>query len=969
MAKDINIGGRLHSIATGNVVAGADEILDDNLGKKQTQINTETYSLVESVNNALDALNPDQQEALGVATKANANEAKLGYYVCDTDTDVAAKTVAATNYVLGTGGSIKVKMTNDNTVNNATLNINSTGAKPLFYEGARASSTNTWAGGDVLEIYYDGTNYQAKNVSPTFKTGEKVNSVGVDDEPTAGSDNLVKSGGVSGQLLNNYFIGEGSTLVTTRIYGLIPGTTYTFKLKNNEWDKSETTSTSVNCLAVANVYNGDSVNLWNYNINSTPPKERTLTIPENSDYIEVKGRANRGIKVSFQIVDVDKIITDKIQSEIAYMSLTAGGGSDLQIEENKGTGNSIYIYNNYWVFYNSVLGKIKFASNIEFADALEISVVTSPLGVTNCIEIDNDKALVYDCKTDEFSIISISAVKNNHIQFISCHNGLVTQVSHGLSLSYVRSCIKENNPSYPISRDNEVANLTIESKYITEDGTLGSSGNWRCFVYNNIQESRYGYSTFLNNNGITKAVYIVLNTIVTSEADINANTIIDIGPLYKQFNAVSDSETASYRGYVDGMIDVGSSAKSIVILCLKSSTYDINTERVGLFKEANFINMKHFFEIDSKTTLLLSIGDKPILGELSKTIGIAIKDKAATPILVSCYAKYTAENDSFPTLQIKCGSYQSIFYKIGEKDNYTYQQWRIPPIIGSIRNATISINVPDGVVLNVSDFSIQNESVIAHDSTGLRLDSHLGMQSYAGQNTEKSFLTAALCGYKACITNPILTSDGVFVCYHNDNAVLNVIGNTEKVSLTAEQVHSMTYNELVSTYEVSNDYFKEKIPTVESFFKICAKTGMKPVFSVHPAVTEEQWLQMKTLLMKYGLLGSLRIKSNIFSSLATAYSVLGEDIEGYMVYLSPSPNISSVCSSFDNAVPAGDIMRIVEFERNGFAQSDVDYAIAQDFLCSVWNVYGLTGEEYKEYMAMGISGFTDDYNCCSGLNW
>ena len=42
MAKDINIGGRLHSIATGNVIAGADEILDDNLGKKQTQINTET---------------------------------------------------------------------------------------------------------------------------------------------------------------------------------------------------------------------------------------------------------------------------------------------------------------------------------------------------------------------------------------------------------------------------------------------------------------------------------------------------------------------------------------------------------------------------------------------------------------------------------------------------------------------------------------------------------------------------------------------------------------------------------------------------------------------------------------------------------------------------------------------------------------------------------------------------------------
>lgn len=163
MAKDINIGGRLHSIATGNVVAGTDEILDDNIGKKQTQINTETYSLVESVNNALAELSPDQQEALGVATKANANEAKLGYYVCDTDANTAAKTVVATNYVLGTGGSMKVKMTNANTADAVTLNINSTGAKALYYNGAQASSTNSWEAGEVIEVYYDGDNYQASN--------------------------------------------------------------------------------------------------------------------------------------------------------------------------------------------------------------------------------------------------------------------------------------------------------------------------------------------------------------------------------------------------------------------------------------------------------------------------------------------------------------------------------------------------------------------------------------------------------------------------------------------------------------------------------------------------------------------------------------------------------------------------------------------------------------------------------------
>lgn len=162
MAKDINIGGRLHSIATGNVVAGTDEILDDNLGKKQTQINTETYNLVESINNALAGLSPDQQEALGVAVKANANEAKLGYYVCDTDADVAAKTIAATGYVLGTGGNIRIKMTNANTADAVTLNINNTGAKALFYNGTQASSTNSWEAGEIVEVYYDGTQFQCQ---------------------------------------------------------------------------------------------------------------------------------------------------------------------------------------------------------------------------------------------------------------------------------------------------------------------------------------------------------------------------------------------------------------------------------------------------------------------------------------------------------------------------------------------------------------------------------------------------------------------------------------------------------------------------------------------------------------------------------------------------------------------------------------------------------------------------------------
>ena len=262
--RNIEIGGRLHSIATSNVVTGANEVFDDDKNKKQSEINTETYSLVNDVNERLSGLSPEQQSALNVAAKATNNETKLGYYVCDTEGNVAAKVISnATGYVLSSGGSMKVKMTNANTVNNATLNINSTGAKALYYAGERASAINSWEEGETVEVYYDGTSFYANNVAGGSGSGDGVFDVsakyptsgvdggntytlqgalavlntnllaskkkggmsikfiqsidnkyvqarcmaqnfttdttqwqGVDDEPTAGSDNLVKSGGV-----------------------------------------------------------------------------------------------------------------------------------------------------------------------------------------------------------------------------------------------------------------------------------------------------------------------------------------------------------------------------------------------------------------------------------------------------------------------------------------------------------------------------------------------------------------------------------------------------------------------------------------------------------------------------------------------------------------------------------------------------------------------------------------------------
>ena len=52
-------------------------------------------------------------------------------------------------------------MTNTNTAQEVTLSINDTDPKPLLYGEIPVTQYNTWEAGDVLDVYYDGTSYQA----------------------------------------------------------------------------------------------------------------------------------------------------------------------------------------------------------------------------------------------------------------------------------------------------------------------------------------------------------------------------------------------------------------------------------------------------------------------------------------------------------------------------------------------------------------------------------------------------------------------------------------------------------------------------------------------------------------------------------------------------------------------------------------------------------------------------------------
>ena len=82
----------------------------------------------------------------------------LGLGVCNTDATTPAKVATLSNFIMLKNMPVSVRFTNAIKVDNATLNINSQGAKPLFIGGAALQGGLVKAG-CTITVVYDGTNW------------------------------------------------------------------------------------------------------------------------------------------------------------------------------------------------------------------------------------------------------------------------------------------------------------------------------------------------------------------------------------------------------------------------------------------------------------------------------------------------------------------------------------------------------------------------------------------------------------------------------------------------------------------------------------------------------------------------------------------------------------------------------------------------------------------------------------------
>lgn len=113
----------------------------------------------------------------------------FGYGTCSTVEATAEKVAVLTSYALVKNGMVSVKFSYAVPAN-STLNINSKGAKNIFYRGAKITAGVINAG-DIATFVYDGTQYQLISVDANY--ARKTDLPAIDTALSATSTNPVQN--------------------------------------------------------------------------------------------------------------------------------------------------------------------------------------------------------------------------------------------------------------------------------------------------------------------------------------------------------------------------------------------------------------------------------------------------------------------------------------------------------------------------------------------------------------------------------------------------------------------------------------------------------------------------------------------------------------------------------------------------------------------------------------------------------
>ena len=304
--------------------------------------------------------------------------------------------------------------------------------------------------------------------------------------------------------------------------------------------------------------------------------------------------------------------------------------------------------------------------------------------------------------------------------------------------------------------------------------------------------------------------------------------------------------------------------------------------------------------------------------------------------------------------------YQSHTYTLHGKDRIG-----VPPVLWESITLEVCWQIPEGSTLFVQDFTLAHTEKTPKIDTVLRYNAHLGFLGMAPENTMIAFRLAALCGFQTCICVPKITRDGVLVCTH-DTTINHAARYADGSELERDiYVKDLTYKELLAyDFGIRKGavFAGTRIARLEDFLALCQKTGMRPMFSTHPALTREQWLTVKEMLTRYELLPKFHVKAPDTDTLQGAFEVFGYGIDGYTldVQKMEQDTISRVLEAGIDPTRS----RVgIEVRLSNLQDADVARIRAAGMFAAVWALPRCDFDKvYGRLISLGVTEFTEDHH-------
>ena len=289
--------------------------------------------------------------------------AKATYGTCTTDRRTQEKEVVLPNFVLYEGAKIAVQFTYVTTVANPTLNVNNTGAKPIYARGSAITSAYYWQPNAICEFVYDGTNWnlQVQNQREIFNAltnAGETQGIYLSNQKLYINASYIQSGGMSADYI---VAGE----LTSQNYS-DPGT--------NEIYASAGTKLNLNSgviLTKAFLFDGSSSELYARQLVVKPNPNDTSTITthvkvmdNSNNYSELRS-ASLHIATDYNECEISDVSgywgsnRSNYAAAINQYGLDASKGDDQYVSVNYDSINKYYYGTTLHVSWSSSDRRVK----------------------------------------------------------------------------------------------------------------------------------------------------------------------------------------------------------------------------------------------------------------------------------------------------------------------------------------------------------------------------------------------------------------------------------------------------------------------------------------------------------------------------------------------------------------------------------------------------------------------------------